>query len=421
MMRRMNGFSRASDGHAVLGGVDLQNLVAAANFPLPAYIYDLDGIGEEAAALVAAAGDKHVVAYAIKANSAGSIVRRIAEQGAGADLVSGGELLVALGCGIPPSKIFMSGVAKSDDELDAAISHGIRAIQAESVEELSRVAARARALKKPARISLRINPSVEIDSHAHVATGHDDAKFGVAIADVARAWETVDGSDGALLGVGVSTHVGSMLEEPSPYLESSHKVCDVAAARVKAGHALEFVDFGGGFGIDYGDGPVSRPGEFATAAIGLLAEYGLDDLGVVFEPGRALVGPYGVLVANVIQSKVSGSRRWLMVDAGMNDLLRPALYEAKHRIEPLAAAPAAEAWRVVGPVCESADDFGSHAIGAQPPDRVAIRDVGAYGFAMASEYNGRALATEVFLSGGKVVRVSTTPGRDAWVRGRLEA
>ncbi len=418
----MHGFGRDARGSALLGDAPLARLLAEAGTGTPAYFYDLDAIAAEARALVAAFGDApHVVAYAIKACSAGSVVRTLAAAGTGADVVSGAELEVALGCGIAPERIVMSGVAKTDAEIDRAIAAGIRAIQLESVEEIVRVAARARASGGRARVSLRINPGVEIDSHAHVATGHDEAKFGIAVGDLAAAWQRIDAAGDALDAVGVSTHVGSMLAETAPYLESAAVVCDAARARRDAGHALAFIDFGGGFGIDYGGRPVRPPADFARAAVELAKRERLDDLVLVVEPGRALVGAYGVLVASVVQDKQSGSRRWTMIDAGMNDLVRPALYGALHRVEPLEREPGGARSRVVGPVCESADDFGEHALGDARPAAVVIRDAGAYGFSMASEYNGRALPAEVFVSGGKVVKTSPSPGAAAWVKRRLDA
>src|SRR5688572_9184849 len=212
-----------------------------------------------------------------------------------------------------------------------------------------------------------------------------------------------------------------MLHEAAPYLRAARVVCDVAKAALARGLGLGYVSFGGGFGIDYGSKAALEPGGFVRPSLALLDELGLSDLELVIEPGRALVGSFGVLVASVIQSKRSGDRRWVMIDAGMNDLLRPALYGAKHRIEPLDRTPAAPDWRVVGPVCESTDDFGNHPLGAEPPSAVVVRDAGAYGFVMASEYNGRPLPAEVFVSGGAVKHVSSSPGRAAWVRRRLDA
>jgi diaminopimelate decarboxylase len=413
----MAGFSRGSAGQALLNGVPLSDLLDAAGVGTPAYVYDLDAIRGEAAAF----GDpRHLVAYAVKANSAGSIVRAVAAAGAGAEVVSRAELEVALGAGVRPDRILTAAVAKADHEIDAAIGAGIRAIQMESVEELDRVAARARAAGKIARVSIRINPGVSIDAHAHVATGHDGAKFGVSLADLGAAWERVD-RDPALELVGVAAHVGSTLKQVEPYLASARVVCSVARERLAGGKRLEFVDFGGGFQIDYGAGPVPSPAEFLSAAVRLLSAEGLDSLALVAEPGRSMVAPHGVLVASVIQEKRSKNRDWAFIDAAMNDLIRPALYGARHRIEPLDRAPAEPMWRVAGPVCESADDFGEHPLGESLPARVVIRDAGAYGFVMASEYNGRPLPAEIFVADGAVRSVSASPGRAAWVARRLSA
>ncbi len=421
MTAKFVGFGRDGQGRATLSERPLSELLGEAGVTTPAYFYDLDAIEQGAAELDAAFGNApHLVAYALKANTAGSVVRAAAKGGAGADVVSGAELSVALACGIPARKIVMSGVAKSVDEIDAAIERDVLAIQTESVEELSRIAARAATLKRVARVTLRVNPNVEIDSHEKISTGHDKAKFGIAQRDLARAIETIDSFPNELELVGISTHVGSLLLDTAPYVSSARAVCAVARERRAQGRSLEYVSFGGGFGIDYGGKPAPRPAAFAKAALELLASEGLSDLMLVVEPGRSLVGPHGVLVSSVVQSKSSGPRRWLMIDAGMNDLIRPALYGARHRIEPLDKEAGEDAYRIVGPVCESSDDFGEYAIGAVP-ERVVIRDAGAYGFVMACEYNGRPLPAEVFVREGKVVHVSRTPGHEAWIQRRLDA
>ncbi len=418
----MDGFSRDAQQRALLGGTPLLDLLDGVGGQTPAYFYDLDGIEATVRGLVAALGDpRHTVAYAVKANTAGSLLRRVAAAGGGADVVSGGELAVAEATGIAPSKIVMSGVAKLDAELDLALSRRLLGIQAESVEELERIGQRARALGVTARVALRVNPSVDIDSHAHIATGHDEAKFGIAREALPEAWRRIDASEGWLEGVGLSMHVGSMLREPGPYLEAARVVCEEARARLRAGGRLDYLSFGGGFGIDYGEGACEPPVAFARAALDLLRAEGLGALRLVLEPGRAIVAPFGVLVARVVQTKEHQGKRWLMLDAGMNDLLRPALYQAHHRVEALDAAPSGHPWRVVGPVCESADDFGLHPMGSEAPALVVLRDAGAYGYTMASEYNGRALPTEAFVSGGRVVHVSATRGVEDWVRRRLEA
>jgi diaminopimelate decarboxylase len=416
-------WTRDERGGAILG-MPLRDVFAQGEVRTPAYVYDLDAIEAEARALTAGfEGAPHLVAYAVKANSAGPIVRAIVRAGCGAEVVSGSELAVALACGVAPDRVLFSGVAKQTWEIDRAIGageRGILAIQMESVEEIARVEARAAALGRRARVSLRVNPGVEADTHAHVATGHDEAKFGIARADLDAAAEALARASHVDL-VGLGGHVGSQLTETRDYLEAAEILLRLAVEQSPRWPKLELVDFGGGFGIDYGSGCRAKPADFARAAVKLLAGSPLAGTRLVVEPGRSLVAAHGALVATVVGEKQSreGGRRWLMIDAGMNDLMRPALYAARHRIEPMEIAPdsAAQAWRVVGPVCESSDDFGEHPF-ASPPERVVIRDAGAYGFTMASEYNGRPLPTEVFVRGGKIAAVHTPRGADAWASER---
>jgi diaminopimelate decarboxylase len=431
----------------------------------PAYVYDLGAIEAEADALRAAfEGHPHGVFYAVKANSAGSIVRALASRGCGADVVTGAELLLALACGVAPDGVVYSGVAKTDEELDAAVaagSRGIRAVQIESIEEIARVDARARAAGRVVRIAVRVNPGLdmgELGTHAHVATGHDEAKFGVAKADLEHAFAAAAAAKNVTL-CGISSHVGSQFFRTAPYLTAARIAFEIASA-ARARFPLEFVDTGGGFGVDYAGGEHARPADFVRETLTALREARLGDLALHVEPGRALVARHGVLLARVIQRKVAPSSgdRWLMIDAGMNDLIRPALYQAKHRIvavagfaeggtartpvagfaeggtartpvagfaeggtarTPIAAeSPATRAWRVVGPCCESADDFGEHELPDDGFDHVAILDAGAYGYTMASRYNGRALASEVFWRGGSVVSVSPRAPMAAWAEER---
>ena len=398
--------------------------LAVAGIETPAYVYDLDAIERETSELRAALREGDAVFYAVKANSAGSIVRTIASRGCGADVVTGAELALALRCGIDAEGIVYSGVAKSDDELDLAIgsgARGIRAIQVESIEEISRVDARARVAGRNVRIAIRVNPGLDLDeleTHAHVATGHDEAKFGVARADLGAALEAVKAASNVTL-VGVSSHVGSQFLETSPYITAARVVFELATELRARGHALEFADTGGGFGVDYSGAESARPATFVRETLALMKEMRCDDLALHVEPGRALVARHGVLVARVIQRKVSRARpedKWLMVDAGMNDLIRPALYQAKHRVVAIGAPAGAKtsAWRVVGPICESADDFGAHELPDQGFSMVALLDAGAYGYTMASRYNGRAIASEVFTRAGRVVSTSPRAPMTAW-------
>jgi diaminopimelate decarboxylase len=428
---------RDATGSAMMGGLRLCDLLdldeagpGGERVPTPAYVYDLDAMARAARELSAGfGGAPHLVAYAVKANTAGPVVRALAGAGCGAEVVSGGELAVALACGVAPEAILYSGVAKTAPEIDRAIGageRGILALQIESVEEIPRVAARARALGRRARVSFRLNPGVEADTHAYVATGHDEAKFGVALADLPAAWEELARAGDALELVGLGAHIGSQLTRTDEYLASADAMLALCAQRIASHGALSFVDFGGGFGVDYGAGCPVAPADFARAVTERVARSGLGGLRIVVEPGRSMVASFGVLCARVVMAKRSrggeGERRWLMLDAGMNDLLRPALYAAKHRIEPLEGPPpapgAGKGFRVVGPVCESSDDFGEHPFEEPLPRAVVLRDAGAYGYTMASEYNGRSLPAEIFVAGGRVVAVHRPRSAAVWVAER---
>jgi diaminopimelate decarboxylase len=419
--------TRDPSGALCLGGASLADLALEAG--TPTYAYDLDAIAAGARGLQAAFDDAaHLVAYAVKANSAGAVLRAIAAEGCGADVVSGAELLVAMACGIRPDKIVYSGVAKRDDEIDRAIGAGIAALQLESLEEIGRVEARARAAGRRARVGVRVNPGVDLDgaTHAHIATGHDRAKFGVPRDQVGLAVERVEASPDLRL-VGMTSHVGSHFTETSPYLAAARVLFGVVRDLRAAGRArsLEYVDTGGGFGVPYADDVVvPPPAEFVRGARREQKAHGLADLALYVEPGRCLVAAHGVLLARVIQTKVGPAARWLMIDAGMNDLIRPALYQAHHRIVPLerpVEPGAAVPWRVVGPVCESSDDFGEHPLPREAPGAVAILDAGAYGFTMASRYNGRQLPVEAFIRGGRPVGRTKRLAPEEWVDDRVAA
>jgi diaminopimelate decarboxylase len=419
-------------GQLFLGGVDLASV--AREVGTPAYVYDLDGMAAEVRELHGGfEGAEHLVAYALKANTAGAVIRTLAGEGCGADVVSGAELRVALGCGISPQRVVYSGVAKQDGELDQAIACGVGAVQIESVEEIARIEARARAASRTARVSVRVNPSVDLTgaTHAHVATGHDRAKFGVGLESVASAVRLIEASSNLEL-VGMATHVGSQFMSLEPYIEGARVLFDLVRGLRDAGGlpSFAFIDTGGGFGFHYGEpfpanAPMRpHPADFVRATRAEQRARRLDDLALYVEPGRALVAAHGVLLARVVQPKVTAGARWLMIDAGMNDLLRPALYQARHRIEPLDCGAASEErvrWRVVGPVCESSDDFGEHLLPAEPPSAVAILDAGAYGYTMASQYNGRQLPAEVFIRGSRVVGRTERGSVERWVEERARA
>jgi diaminopimelate decarboxylase len=426
--------SRDSAGFLRLGGASLAEVAAVTG--TPAYVYDLDAMAAGARALKAAFdGRPHLVAYATKANTAGAVVKTFAAEGCGADVVSGAELSVALACGVSPDDVVYNGVAKLDAEIDLAIASGPRGIGAifvESVEEIARIAARAAAAGRVARVGIRVNPSLDLAgaTHAHIATGHDKAKFGVPRADAARAVELVETSPHLELA-GMTSHVGSHFASTQPYVDSARVLFGLVQSLRAAGRlkTLRFVDTGGGFEgvVD----PMPPPSDSVRAARAAQREFGLDDLALFVEPGRCLVAAHGVLLASVVQTKSAATARWLMIDAGMNDLIRPALYQAFHRVVALVdaaggpdAAPPVS-WRVVGPICESSDDFGEHVLPLDlplaRPAQVAILDAGAYGFTMASAYNGRQLPVEAFLRGGRVVAQTRRPAVQAWVEERVRA
>jgi diaminopimelate decarboxylase len=430
----MTSLTRDPAGTLRLGRVSLAEVAGATG--TPTYAYDLDAMAEAARALRAAFdGRPHLVAYALKANTAGAVVRTLLAEGCGADIVSGAELRVALACGVSPDRVVYNGVAKTDDEIDLAIGTGPRGIGAllvESVEEIARVEARARAAGRAVRVGIRVNPGLDLEgaTHAHIATGHDRAKFGVPCDDAAGAAERVEGSPHLRL-VGVTAHVGSHFKSTGPYVDSARVIFGLVQGMRASGRgrALEFVDTGGGFAVDYtGEAGVTSPllpapADFVRAVRAAQSEHGLDDLALYVEPGRCLVAAFGVLLARVVQTKITSAGRWLLIDAGMNDLIRPALYEARHRIVPLqmpAAGPAVP-WRVVGPVCESSDDFGEHTLPAESPAQVAILDAGAYGYVLASVYNGRQLPAEVFLRDGRVVGRTERTTPESWAEARARA
>lgn len=429
--------------------LDPQLLVPIAReYGTPSYVYDLSAMTRRAIALLEAFGDTpNLVAYAIKANSAGPLLRRFASLGLGADVVTGPELMLARRAGIDAHKIVFSGVAKSDAELGLALDERILAVQVESLGELERLARLASDRGVAADVSLRLNPGLEdLDTHVHVQTGHDEAKFGIVLEQLDDALRVIE-AHASLRLVGLASHVGSQFTSTREYLEAARILFELSSDLIGSA-PLAFVDTGGGFGIDYGQGCAVQPADFVRETLALRASFpNLAGLGLHVEPGRSLVGADGVLLTRLIGTKeapaVEGgeARRWAMIDAGMNDLLRPALYQAKHRIEAVAGTapieedrgsgvdvgaqaaaepvPQQQELRVVGPICESSDDFGAHVLPVPLPELLVIRDVGAYGYTMASRYNGRALAAEVFVEEGRVVAAKRREPDTLWLDERM--
>jgi diaminopimelate decarboxylase len=386
------------DGLLHVGDLPLDQVVAATG--TPAYVYDLDAVAAASRHLAAAfqplGGE---VLYAVKANSSLAVLARLARTGAGFDVVSGGELLRVLRAGGDPARTVFAGVGKTADELALAVGHGVM-VHVESADELEALQVVAAGLGRRARFAVRVNPDVEVDTHAYIRTGHDEAKFGVAIevADelLARA---AKGDFPDLDPAGVHVHVGSQLPDPDGMAAGAKIGVEVIEAGRAAGLPLDWLDVGGGLPIDYGGRPPLGPEVFAGALAPLVAGRGIR-LGI--EPGRYLVGRAGALVARVLYRKHRSAGRMLVVDTGMHQLMRPALYQAVHRVVPVRAAGPANPTEVVGPICESTDVLAAAADlpDLAPGDLVAILDAGAYGMTMASNYNTHPRPPEIVVSGG---------------------
>ncbi len=377
----------------------------ASEFGTPTYVYDAAMIRERCRALAAACGDyPHAMHYAIKANATLAIVRLMRECGARADANSGGEIEVALRAGFAPSEIVFTGVGKSAAELTRAIALGVKAINAESPGEVERIAALARDLGTVARVAIRINPDVDAESHPHISTGLRTNKFGMSI-PAARAMARDIGRHPSLHIVGLHVHIGSQITKTAPLTRAAEALADLAISLVAEGVPLEHLDIGGGLGIAYTPGQtVVTPEEYTAAILPAIRRTGLT---LVLEPGRWIVGPTGALLTTVVDLKEqpadpeTGEARWFVIaDAGMTDLLRPALYGAWHDIsavEPRDGAPML--CDVVGPVCETTDTLGSAR--RLPPvevgDLLLVHDAGAYGSVMSSNYNRRPTAAEVLV------------------------
>jgi diaminopimelate decarboxylase len=344
----------------------------------------------------------HRAHYAIKANATLAVVRLMRELGAAADANSGGEIEVALRAGFAPHDIVFTGVGKTHDELARAVALGLGAINAESFGEIDRIDALARAAGTRARIAIRINPDVDAESHPHISTGHHATKFGVTVAE-ARAMLADISRRPALAVVGLHVHVGSQITSTAPLTRAAREIASLARDLAAHGVTLEHLDVGGGLGVAYR--PEDRTLAVDDYAAALLREIQPTGLTLVLEPGRWLVAPAGALIATVVDLKPRPDEgTFVIVDAGMTDLLRPALYGAWHAIEAVHPRPGTPLRAdIVGPVCETTDTLGQ---GRQLPpvdvgDLIAVRDTGAYGSVMASNYNRRPLAAEVMVDGDR--------------------
>jgi diaminopimelate decarboxylase len=346
-------------------------------------------------------GRDALVCYAIKANSSLGVLRVFAAAGCGFDIVSGGELARVLAAGADPSKVIFSGVGKTKQEMRQALAAGISCFNVESEAEIDVLNAVALETGHRAAISVRINPNVDPKTHPYISTGLKGNKFGIAH-DRALAIYRHAASLKGLRVVGIDCHIGSQITEAAPYLEALERVLDLVEAIEKAGIALHHLDFGGGLGIDYnGDTPPTADALWQQLLARLDAR-GFGKRRLIVEPGRSLVGNAGVCVTEVLYTKPGEAKNFCIVDAAMNDLPRPAMYQAFHRIVPVAPRQGeAVSYDVVGPVCESGDWLGrDRALDVQAGDLLAVLSAGAYSMAMASNYNTRGRAAELLVSGG---------------------
>ncbi len=379
--------------------IDFKEL--ADKYETPLYVYDFDYMTQQYEALKEAfRGRKSILAYAVKANSNLSVVKHFADLGSGADCVSIGEVRRAILAGIPRYKIIFSGVGKSDDEIKEAIEKDILYINVESEAELQRVELIAKELGAVSRISIRVNPNIDPKTHPYISTGLHGNKFGVDINSAKRMYILAKNSE-SLDPVGIHFHIGSQLTELDPIREAAEIVADMLRSLEAIDIELKFFDIGGGLGIQYDDEVTIPPYDYAQAILGTLK--GLD-LTIICEPGRFLTANAGYFLTKVLYEKQNQEKRFVIVDGAMNDLLRPSLYNAYHKIEALSSSTQGETPAdVVGPVCESGDflakDYPLPPL--QQNDLLVVHSAGAYGFGMGSNYNTRGRSAEVAIENGK--------------------
>ena len=378
--------------------IDYKALVEKYDTPL--YMYDFDYIENRYKTLKEAfAGKKSLINYAVKANSNLSVIQHLAKLGAGADCVSIGEVRRALDAGVEKYKIIFSGVGKRDDEIKEALERDILMLNLESEAEMKRVEMVAKQLGKEARISIRVNPNIDPQTHPYISTGLHENKFGVEI-DMAKRMYIYANKSEHLNPVGIHFHIGSQLTNLDPIKESAMIVADLVRSLKAIKIDIKFFDVGGGIGVVYDDETTISETAYTEAIAE--AVKGLD-VTIACEPGRYMVANAGAFFTRVLYEKNNAGKRFVIVDGGMNDLIRPSLYNAYHRIEAPGVEGETTPADVVGPVCESGDFFGKNV--PLPPlqhnDILVVHSAGAYGFTMASNYNTRPKPAEVALQGGK--------------------
>lgn len=377
-------------------GVALREIAAQCGTPV--YVYSAHGIAARFGAYRDALREiPHEICYAVKANSNLAVLSLLARLGSGFDIVSGGELFRVLRAGGDPAKVVFSGVGKTPDEIDFALREGIHSFNCESEAELELLNSRACALGKRASLAIRVNPDVDAATHPYISTGLRDHKFGVPMEQAIALYQRASQLPGVRPD-GVSCHIGSQLLDPAPLFEALEKVVDLALRLRASGIPIERLDLGGGLGVAYKSGETTP--DVASYAAEVVRAVRGSGLKVVLEPGRSIAAESGALLTTVLARKSSAAKEFVIVDAAMNDLIRPALYQAHHEILPLERNGASEIVAdVVGPVCETGDFLARGraipAVGAG--DRLAILTAGAYGYVLASNYNSRPRAAEVLV------------------------
>ena len=410
----MNTFAYR-DGHYYAENVAIRQI--ADDVGTPFYCYSRAAIEARYEALAGALkGFNALVCYAVKANSNQSLIGLLAARGAGADVVSEGEMRRALAAGIPASKIVYSGVAKTVREIEFALQQDIRQFNVESEQELRVISATAVRLNKIAPVAFRINPNVDAGTHEKISTGKAENKFGIAIENARQAYDETRNLPGVEVR-GVDLHIGSQIMNLAPFEAAFSRIAELVVDLRRAGHTISTIDLGGGLGIDYDRHSDKAPGVDDYARI-VEKTVGHLDCKLIVEPGRWLVGNAGVLVSRVIYTKTNGATKFLIIDAAMNDFLRPSMYNAYHSIvgERQTDAPAV-LYDIVGPVCETGDTFARK---RQLPeqdagDLVVIEGAGAYGSVMASTYNTRPLVPEVMVSGDEFRVIRKRPDYDSMI------
>jgi len=388
------------DGHLCAEAVPLD--AVAREVGTPCYVYARATIERHYRVFDEAFGEHpHLVCYAVKANSSLAVLNLLARLGSGFDIVSAGELARVVRAGGDPGKTVFSGVGKTAAEMREALDAGVMCFNVESAPELERLNEVAGAMGRQAPVALRVNPDVDARTHPYIATGLRDNKFGVPIDSAYELYLRARDMPGVHVS-GVACHIGSQLTETAPFVDALERVLDLVVRLQAAGIALDHVDVGGGVGIRYSDESPPLPAEYAAALLERVRRRGMD-VRLTIEPGRAIVGNAGVLLTRVEYIKHTPHRNFCVVDAAMNDLIRPSLYKAWQAIVPVVEGPGQGAiYDVVGPVCESGDFLGrERQLNVQAGDLLAVRSAGAYGAVMASNYNSRPLVPEVLVDGDR--------------------